>query len=203
MENTEISNAKRLKPALCSTIRGIAAVLLLILLYHQAYDMNRWFYIDHLKYEDTKNTLEEVALVIKRDHDASKPICVIGKYETPESLLEEAYCPSWSKKYLLTEFLVKKVDESLFEEYNTPYGYTFVETPHLSFISWGATAFYQFDRELIKFWNMHGFNFREDSDLEHYKAAKEIMKGGPAWPKEGSVVEMEDYIIVNFGNGQF
>ena len=199
----EISNAKRLKPAVCSTIRGIAAVLLLILLYHQAYDMNRWFYIDHLKYEDTKNTLEEVALVIKRDHDASKPICVIGKYETPESLLEEAYCPSWSKKYLLTEFLVKKVDESLFEEYNTPYGYTFVETPHLSFISWGATAFYQFDRELIKFWNMHGFNFREDSDLEHYKAAKEIMKGGPAWPKEGSVVEMEDYIIVNFGNGRF
>ena len=195
----DISTAKCLKPALCSAMRGTAMVLLVIVLYHQAYDMNRWFYIDYLKYEDTKNTLEEVALVIERDCDVSKPICVIGNYETPESLLQEAYCPSWSKKYLLTEFLVKRVDESLFEEYNTPYGYAFVETPRLSFINWGATAFYQFDRELIKFWKMHGFTFREDSNLEHYKAAKEMMKDGQAWPKEGSVVEMEDHIVVNFG----
>lgn len=25
------------------------------------------------------------------------------------------------------------------------------------------------------------------------------MQGGPAWPEKGAIVEMEDYIIVNFG----
>ena len=194
-----VLDGRRKRPALCSALRGIAVFLLLVVLYRQAYDMNRWFYIDHMKYEDTRNTLEEVALVIERECDASKPVCVIGQYETPQVLIQDAYCPSWSKKYLLTEFLVKKVDESLFEEYNTPYGYAFAETPRLSLISWGATAFYGYDRELIKFWKMHGYAFNEDSDQEHYVAAREMMKDGPVWPQEGSIVEMEDHIIVNFG----
>ena len=30
--------------------------------------------------------------------------------------------------------------------------------------------------------------------------ARELMQDEPAWPKEGSVVELEEYIVVNFGN---
>ena len=88
----------------------------------------------------------------------------------------------------------------LFETYNSPEGYAFAETPRLSFINWGATAFYGFDRELISFWSMHGFSFTEDGNLEHYAQARELMQDGPAWPKQGSVVELEEYIVVNFGN---
>lgn len=175
-------------------------VVAFVLLYQQGYEMNKWLYVDALKYEDTKRTMDAVALTILEECDATKPVCVIGNYKTPESLLEDVYCPSWSKKYMLVSALIQGMNEELFEKYNTPAGYATAETPQLSFINWGTTAFHYFDRELIKFWEMHGFSFAEDGNLEHIANAKEMMKDGPAWPKEGSIVEMEDYIIVNFGN---
>ncbi len=192
--------AEKITASSKKVIKYVGAFLAFLLLYQQCYEMNKWLYVDAMKYEDTKRTMQAVALEIIEECDESKPICVIGHYETPHSLLEDVYCPSWSKKYMLVSALVKAVDEELFYKYDSPKGYAAAETPQLSFVNWGATAFYQFDRELIKFWKMHGFSFAEDGNLEHYAAAKELMQNGPVWPKEGSVVEMEDHIIVNFGN---
>lgn len=170
-----------------------------VLIYNQAYEMNKWLYVDALKYENDKTVMENVALRIMEQCDVSKPICVIGEYQTPETLQEEAYCPSWSGKYRLVQALVNIVDKDIFEEYNSANGYAFAETPRLSFIEWGSVAFYGFDRELIKFWEMHGYQFREDGNMDHYTEARALMKDGPVWPQEGSIVELEDYIIVNFG----
>lgn len=171
-----------------------------LLLYRQGYEMNKWLYVDAMKYEDNKRTLEAVGMEIRQTCDLRKPVCVIGHYETPKSLIADVYCPPWSKKYQMISTLVRGVDEKIFEAGNFPEGYAAAETPRLSFPDWGATAFYQFDRELIKFWNMHGFSFQEDGNLGHYEEARELMKNGPVWPQEGSVVEKEEYIIVNFGN---
>ena len=182
------------------SVRALGLLLAFILLYQQAYEMNKWLYVDAMKYEDTKRTMDAVALDIMENYDYSKPICVVGSYQTPISLIEDAYCPEWSGKYTLIKAIVSWIDEDIFEKYNTPNGYVAAETPLLSTINWGATAFYGFDRELIKFWEMHGFTFEEDGVLEHYDYAEELMKDGPVWPEEGSIVEQDDYIIVNFGN---
>lgn len=195
----ELSAVKRNGKVTGSFIRGAAVLVIVVLLYRQAYEMNKWLYLDVMKYEDARRTMDEVALEIRRECDAYKPVCIIGHYQVPESLAQEAYCPSWSKKYLLAEFLVKKIDASLFEAYDTSYGYAFAETPRLSVINWGATAFFGYDREAVKFWKMHGITLYEDGNQEHYVEAAELMKDGPVWPQEGSVVELEDYIIVNFG----
>ncbi len=177
----------------------VSGLLAFVLIYNQGYEMNKWLYIDALKYENDKTVMENVALHIMEKCDANKPICIIGEYQTPEPLQEAAYCPSWSRKYSLVQTLVNVVDKDIFEEYNSPQGYAFAETPRLSFIEWGAVAFYGFDRELIKFWEMHGYQFVEDGNLAHYEEAKALMKNGPIWPQEGSIVEMDEYIIVNFG----
>lgn len=182
-------------------LQYLGVFLALVLLYRQGYEMNKWLYVDALKYEDTKRTLSQVAFTIRENYNAAKPLCVIGQYDTPQGLEEDAYCPSWSKKYKLVEFFVNLVDKDLFEKYDTPYGYAFAQTPRLSFITWGNTAFYGYDRELVKFLHMHGFLFAEDSNQAHYEEARELMKDGPVWPEDGSIVELQDYIIVNFGEG--
>lgn len=181
-------------------VRTAALFLALVLLYRQGYEMNKWLYIDAMKYEDDRRTASAVALEIIKNCDESKPVCVVGSYLTPPSLLDKLYTPSWSKKYMLTEWLVKGVDEDIFDKYNTPYGYAAAETPQLSLIDWASYAFIGTDREMIKFWRMNGFTFQEDGNVEHYLYARELMREAPAWPKEGSIVEMDDYIIVNFGN---
>lgn len=181
-------------------VRGAALFLAFFLLYHQGYEMNKWLLIDVMKYEDDKRTMDALALELMAEYDVDKPICVIGNRETPVSLLEDVYTPEWSKKYTLVKTLVCAVDERIFEKYDTQEGYAVAETPQLSFINWANKAYYGFDRELIKFWKMHGFTFTEDGDLDHYKQAKKLMKDAPVWPRRGSIVELEDYIIVNFGN---
>ncbi len=181
-------------------VRGIGLFLAFLLLYRQGYEMNKWLLVDAMKYEDDKRTLDALALELMAEYDVDKPICVVGNRETPTSLLEDVYCPEWSKKYALVSFLVKAVDEEIFEKYNTSEGYAVAETPQLSFINWANKAYYGFDRELIQFWKMHGFTFVEDGDLSHYKSAKKLMQDAPVWPQKGSIVELEDYIVVNFGN---
>lgn len=183
-------------------VRYAGFACLFILLYRQGYEMNRWMYVDAMKYQEDKRTMDSVALYIKENLDASLPICVIGEYENDKNLLEDVYLPEWSKKYKLLQTLVNAVDPDIFEKYNTPYGYAAAETPQLSMIKWGATAFYGFDRELIAFWKMHGFTFTEDGNISHYYEAKALMENGPVWPQKGSIVQMEDYIIVNFGYGE-
>lgn len=180
-------------------VRAAACFLALVLVYRQAYEMNRWLYVDALKYEDDRRTMDAVALYLMENCDITKPVCVIGERETPESLTAAAYCPGWSGKYRLVRSLVNVLDEDIFEAYDSPAGYAFAETPRLSFVKWGATAFYGFDRELIKFWKMHGFTLVEDGNLSHYEEAELLFEDGPAWPRKGSVVEQEDHIIVNFG----
>lgn len=192
----EIRNVK------AKTVKAAALFAAFFLLYNQGYEMNKWLYVDAMKYEDTKRTMDSIALHILENCSADKPICVIGSYGTPQSLIGDVYCPVWSKKYDIIKWLVEGLDPALFEKYNTPWGYAAPETPQLSFINWGATAFYGFDRELIRFWEMHGFSFTEDGNLEHYEQAKALMRDGPVWPENGSIVETEDYIIVNFGDDQ-
>ena len=181
-------------------MRGVALFMAFFLLYQQGYEMNKWLLIDVMKYEDDKRTLDALALELMAEHDVSKPICVIGNRETPVSLLEDVCTPEWSKKYALVKTFVCAVDERIFEKYDTDEGYAVAETPQLSFINWANKAYYDFDRELIKFWKMHGFTFKEDNNRDHYSQAKKLMKDAPVWPQKGSIVENKGYIIVNFGN---
>lgn len=181
-------------------IKGFGIFLAVVLLYNQVYEMGKWLYLDMLKYNDAKRTMEAVALTLKSDFDASKPICVIGSYRVPESLETQAYSPVWSKKTVIVTYFVGLLNEELLDKYyDAQKGYAFAETPRLSVIEWGASAFYGFDRQLIKFWKMIGFTFTEDGSLEHYREARELMEDGPVWPEPGSIVEQDDYIIVNFG----
>ena len=93
------------------------------------------------------------------------------------------------------------MDKELVDDYMEPAGYRFAETPLLSVIKWGSTAFYSIDVELIKFWENRGFEFTVDGNLEHYSYGKELLENGmPAWPEEGSIMQMDGYIIVNLQN---
>ena len=182
-------------------VKAGAFLLALILLYRQGYEMNRWLYVDAMKYEHDKLIMNSIALEIMKSCDTDKPVCIIGTYDTPDSLISDIYVPDWSKKYKLINVLANAIDPDIFDKYNVEgKGYATAETPALSLINWGLYAYSMPGNELIKFWKMHGFNFYYDSDLQHQQEAMALMKNGPAWPENGSIVEMDNYIIVNLGS---
>lgn len=168
------------------------------LLYWQGYEMNHWLYVDARKYENDRVVMNAIALDILENYGADKPLCIVGRYHVPDSLVSDVYVPEWSKKFQLVSWLVKAVDEDIFDKYYVEgKGYATAETPALSMINWGTYAYGMPGNELIKFWKMHGFSF--DCDMEHRQEAMELMQDGPAWPEIGGIVEMDSYIIVNFG----
>jgi len=184
-------------------VQRVALLVAGFVLYWQGYEMNRWLHVDAMKYEYEKDVMTGIAMDILEECDESKPVCVVGDFETPVGLIEDVYVPEWSKKNVIIKALINVLDEDIYHKYNVPgLGYATAETPQLSTINWGTYAYATPGRELIKFWKMHGFSFNWDSEISHYAAAEEMLQNQPAWPDPGYIVEMENYIIVNLGNGK-
>ena len=71
------------------------------------------------------------------------------------------------------------------------------QTPSLSVIEWGREAF-DSGKELERFFAMHGYEIRTMDDWEQYEEVEQQAIGMPSFPAEGSIVDMGEYIIVNF-----
>lgn len=175
--------------------------LAVVLLYHEMHEMNYWLKVDQDKYEDACRTADMVAYEIIRDYDETLPVCVVGTYAVPKAIAAKSYCPLWSKKYMIAEMMINIIDSEMLPSYIGPYGYRFAETPLLSVLDWGTWAFYRTDVELVKFWENRGYDLLEDRDIGHYEYANKLIENGmPSWPEEGSIIQMENYIIVNLDN---
>ena len=70
------------------------------------------------------------------------------------------------------------------------------QTPALSVIEWGRYAF-DTDQELARFFRMHGHELQPYLLPENYGAAEAASLELPRFPREGSIVDMGDYIIVH------
>ena len=176
--------------------RAIVFVLCVIL-WNQCTDMNKWFYVDDLKYEDAMNTMNHIAYDLEKNFDCSKPIVFTGTYKIPKSIIKDAYVEYGSETYHLMHRLTDFVDEHLLEKFYREYGVWVAQTPSLSVLDWGRYAFDN-DEELIRFFSMHGHSFQPLLNTELYAPAEEYSLTLPSYPQEGSIVDMGEYIIVHF-----
>ena len=178
-------------------------MLLAILVFNQATEMNRWFYVDELKYQDAVNTIEKLDQELKENYSSDKPVIFCGTYEVPKGIIEMVYLTPSDWKYQWIKRILDPIDIHLMEKYFAPqgYGYYYSETPLISVLDWGVNAFDETNVELLKFMEMHGHSFLLEKDPEKYQKAEEIIKEQemPSWPKEGSILETEEFIVVNFG----
>ncbi len=180
-------------------IRYVAIVLVGVLIFNQTADMNNWFYINYRKYENVKETLLDVALELESHHDISKPVIFIGSYEIPMGIVQDAYVPIGSEKFYKMNRITQLIDPHLLEKFYRRNNVWVVQTPALSLIGWGIDAFGG-NQELIHFYNMHGHSFVGVNDYDTIHQAKMEYYNLPGWPKEGSIVETDEYIYVHFGS---
>lgn len=178
--------------------RGLAIVVLGCLLFRQCFELNRWFYVDELKYEDAKNTVNRIAYELEKSFDTEKPVVFTGTYQIPKSLIEKAYVPYGSKTFYRINRLTTMVDAHLLEKfYRGEYGVWVAQTPSLSVLDWGRYAF-DTDEELVRFFAMHGHKIKALTDTSLYEEAENFSLELPEFPKEGSIVDRGEYIIVHF-----
>lgn len=175
------------------------------LLLGQCADMSKWFRLDYLKYRDAKEVMDRVADDLEKEYDIDKPIVFRGAYEVPDAISEHACVSYSSEQYRWICRLTDWLDPHLKEKYFSDSGYVFAETPVVSVLQWGATAFDGTSGQLIEFWKMHGYqSFHCESDLNVIEEAEQIREkeNMPGYPDDGYIAEYNNYIIVNLGPTQ-
>lgn len=187
---------KECLPRFCTTV---CVALAVVLLWNQCAEMNKWFYVDYLKYQDARNVMLQVAYELEKGYDTGKPIVFRGAYLVPFWIAEDAYLEYGSAEYNRLRSVGDLIDPHLIEKYNADdgNGYVFAETPVNSTLRWGVTAFDGTASELGNFWRMLGYNFRIETDLRKIEEAEKISEEMPEFPQTGYIKECGDYIIVN------
>lgn len=183
-------------------MRALATFLMVICIYNQCTEMNKWFYVDYLKYEDAKNVMNTISYEIEKKYDVNKPVVFVGRYEIPHSIVEDACLELNSEKFSCVRKMADHLDEHLKEKYYQNGYYCFAETPFLSVLKWGVDAFDSTNIQIFNFWRMHGHTFIMEKDLDKYHEAREYAESSsmPSWPQDGFIEEKENYIIVKLGN---
>lgn len=171
---------------------GLAAVLV----WNQAYAMNQSFYVDWQKYESTKELLLSAAYEIEKEYGNDVPVVFTGHYQTPHSLLTDYYVWYGSWQYRWIAAIADRVDPYLKDKYSTPYGYSFIGEANNPFIQWAFDAFDGTNREMHGFLRMHGHSFLLVTDTEVLEEAKRAGESMPGFPREGSIADMGDYVLV-------
>ncbi len=177
---------------------GAVVFVLCVILWNQCADMNRWFYVDYLKYEAARETAAQVGYELeKKFSPMDKPVLFTGTYQIPRTLIQAAYVPYNSEVFYRMKRWTDPIDEHLLEKFYRDYGVWVAQTPALSVIEWGRYAF-DTDAELARFFSMHGHELQPYLLSENYGDAEMASLELPKFPQEGSIVDMGDYIIVHF-----
>lgn len=174
---------------------AVSVFILSAVLWNQCFEMNKWFYVDWLKYESAVNLAEEITMTLKKDFDVSKPVVFIGNYTPPESIIGDAYVKYGTETFFKMKRLTDPIDEHLLEKFNREYGVWVAQTPALSVYEWGVNAFGT-DEELARFFAMHGLEIRANTSQEYFAEASEYFLNMPAFPENGSIEDRGEYIIV-------
>lgn len=166
-----------------------------IIIYNQAFDLNHWFYLEHIKYEYQLELTNQIYAELSEEYDLEKNIVFIGDMLLPETLAGCNHVKYESKEYQVIETLEEQFKITLSSRFFDSYGYVYNEVPDLMLYRWGQDAFEEGSTEIAKFFAMHGYKISPGT-LGNWYEAKVLGEELPCFPKKGSMIEYNDYIIV-------
>ncbi len=172
--------------------------LCVCLVWNQMYETNHIFYTDHKKYLYDKEVLTTIAREVIREYSADAKVIFTGKYTTPYSLIQDYHIGYSSKEFQRICALTDWLDPHLKEKYYTPYGYSFAGEAKYSVIEWGLYAFGNPGLELGHFLEMHGYSLQVETEKILLERAENFAAEMPRWPEEGSIAEMDGYVVIHF-----
>ncbi len=177
-------------------LRNIGFVLLALLLYNQVYETNKWYYVDYMKYEEEVSVCRQMAYDIQKEATVDKPIIFVGRiseYGTADTYM---YVKQGTWQYRLFSYLDGNADPDEYRKYEI------VQNPAwYSVFDWGVDAFDEHATEIANFFAYHGYQIQVASRDEK-EEMEYLAEDMPVWPKEGSILELDDYVIVKLGDTQ-
>ncbi len=172
--------------------KNIAIVLMFVLVFFQAKNLHKWFFLNYLRYQEEKIAITTIANDIQIKCDTSKPVVFVGNYYIPQYIYNKVCMNKEDFRYKVAEKIISKISNDKLMKISPK----IVQTNINSYINWGMISFEGQGIELLKWLEMLGYNFKP-GDMEMNAKAKALAEQLPKFPKEGYILETEDFIIVN------
>lgn len=174
-------------------IKKAIVVVLCIMLIWQINDINKWFYVDYLRYEEEVNVVNQVAAEIRSNYDyLDKPVIFLGDYKLSDNINQYTSADKTSLAGILYMNLTGIGPEG-------KYAYKYVQSNGDSFLDWAVGWNFENNvSEAHKFFKDLGYDFKTD-DYQMREEAWLLAQDKPKWPQKGSIFETDKFIIVNFG----
>ncbi len=189
-EKSEKYSGKKLHKFLC-----LAAVYLIIV---QISTSNYWYFWDYQRYEEEANTIKHISVTLAENYDISKPIVFTGEYKLSDEVLEHSYVTTDSFAYKANNTIRALIGEDHLPADENGYANKIPQTIVSSYINWGMYAFRPEGTELFNFIKFHGIDYLKPGTKEMSEEAQELAVDMPRWPQKGSILDVGEYIIVNF-----
>lgn len=177
-------------------LKNLIIFLFFIMIFFQAKDLHKWFYLNERRYQYEKNLAIQVGEELEKNYNLEKPVVFVINRDIPEDIKEEIYVKNdtWQAE------LVKNLAE-IFHIETTGWGkgkylLKINETNVASYLTWAVEAFGEPNTEVLKFFHYLGYELKQ-GNVDMYLKARANMKNQPTFPREGSIIEKEEYIIVN------
>ena len=163
-----------------------------VLLFFQYKNLHKWFFLNYLRYQEEKIAITTIANDIQIKCDTSKPVVFVGNYYIPQYIYNKVCMNKEDFRYKVAEKIISKISNDKLMKISPK----IVQTNINSYINWGMISFEGQGIELLKWLEMLGYNFKP-GDMEMNAKAKALAEQLPKFPKEGYILETEDFIIVN------
>jgi len=179
--------------------KTVYAIVLLggvILIYNQAFQLNKAFYVDYLKYEEDVSTCRQIAYDLEKEATLEKPVVFVGKITDYGTVETYAYLPEDTLRYQWITQIRQMMGSDSENSYSTVQNFVWYQV-----FDWGTEAFEGYGTELLRFFKWHGYHLRQ-ATASMYEDAERYADTMAVWPKEGSILETEEYVIIKLGDNR-
>ena len=178
----------------------LVLIALSCLIIAQAIETNELFTTDDMRYQQEAAIITGVGNYLEEHDLDGKPIVFAGKIDFNENI-KSRLCVRKDNKLFQALLKVPHLGEyckGLADKRNDAYAFPRLENFCVSYIN-HAIIYDNYFLEITEFFHFCGFDTIQYGTKEQQEEAQQYMTELPAWPRQGAVKDMGDYVIVNFG----
>ncbi|MDR1101202.1 MAG: glucosyltransferase domain-containing protein [Clostridiales bacterium] len=177
-----------------------AAALILLLLFYQINDMNKWFFVNNLRYNEDVRNFTKIGNDLRDNYEA-KPVVFVGLYRYTDSVMRYVGVLADSN---IGRWLCEKTDYIPESTKKKKYVMQSCKLLEGTFSSWGVVTKgldfdYAYDPNYFVFEFLRGLGFECMEGGDYLKEAQEAAISMPMFPNRGYILDTGPFLVVNFG----
>ncbi len=178
-------------------MKNIFICLSFLVIFYQAKDLNKYFYLNYTRYEQEKIALVSMAERLKEQYDIeNKPVVFVGNYELSNYIIERCYIRTDTIGAKIANVLASNFNPNN-EKYSEKYKYIYkpIDSNINSYLNWGTRAFSEVNTEILKWLDILGYDYFKQGTENMLADTILKINDGTVPLERNTIYEFDDYIL--------